>query len=164
MEKLGMPLDLTHTSDQTFAEAADLFGGRIYSSHTCCRSLQPIPRNHSDEQLKAILERDGVIGLPMMNYFLKQGYKETSPKEDVTYADVADHVDHICQLAGNSKQVAIGSDCDGGFGREYMPAELDTHRDLVKLGETLSSRGYSEDDIALILSGNWLRFFAETLP
>jgi len=82
----------------------------------------------------------------------------------VTYAHVADHIDHICQLASNAKHVGIGSDADGGFGKEHMPAELDTHRDLNKLGEVLSGRGYSDDDIAGIMSGNWLAFFRQTLP
>jgi membrane dipeptidase len=164
MHKLGMPLDLTHTADQTFAEAADLFEGRIYSSHTACRALAEMPRNHTDEQIKQIMDRDGVIGLPLFNHFLNAAYEEDSPKDMVTYATVADHIDHICQLAGNAKQVGIGSDADGGFGKEHMPAELDTHRDIVKLSETLSQRGYSDDDIACILKDNWLRFFIETLP
>lgn len=164
MEALGMPLDLTHTSDQSFAEAEDLFGGRIYSSHTGCRALNDIPRNHTDAQLKTIIDRGGVIGLPMFNYFLKAGYKEGSPKEMVTYADVADHVDHICQFAGNAKAVGIGSDADGGFGCEHMPAELETHRDITRFGQKLSSRGYSDDDILGVMHGNWTRFFCETLP
>lgn len=164
MHELGMPLDLTHTADQSFAEAADLFEGRIYSSHTACRALAEMPRNHSDEQLKQIIERDGVIGLPLFNHFLHAAYEEDSPKEMVTYAHVADHIDHICQLAGSAMQVGIGSDADGGFGKEHMPAELDTHRDIVKLAEVLSQRDYSDDDIAAMMQGNWIRFFSETLP
>jgi len=163
MAELGMPLDLTHTSDETFAEATDRFEGRIYSSHTACRALAEMPRNHTDQQLKRIIERDGVIGLPMFNRFLNAAYEEDSPKEMVTYATVADHIDHICQLAGDAAHVGIGSDADGGFGREHMPAELDTHRDINKLGEVLSKRGYTDDDIEGIMQGNWLRFFVETL-
>jgi len=163
MHALDMPLDLTHTADQSFAEAADLFEGRIYSSHTACRSLAEMPRNHSDEQLKQIIDRDGVIGLPMFNHFLFAAYQEDSPKDMVNYGHVADHVDHICQLAGNTKHIGIGSDCDGGFGSEHMPAELDTHRDIINLGETLSTRGYSDADIVGIMRGNWIRFFSETL-
>ena len=164
MHGLGMPLDLTHTADQTFAEAVDLFEGRIYSSHTACRALAEMPRNHTDEQLKQIIDRDGVIGLPLFNHFLDAAYEEDSSKETVTYTTVADHIDRICQLAGNAKHVGIGSDADGGFGREHMPAELDTHRDIVKLSEVLSQRGYSDDDIAGILVDNWIRFFEQTLP
>lgn len=164
MHELGMPLDLTHTADQTFAEASDLFEGRIYSSHTACRALADMPRNHTDAQLKQIIDRDGIIGLPMYNFFLKVPLAEDAPKNAVTYSDLVDHIDHICQLAGSANHVGIGSDADGGFGKEHMPAELDTHRDIVKLGETLSARGYSDEDIAGILKDNWLRFFSETLP
>ncbi|MFK7790507.1 MAG: dipeptidase [Phycisphaeraceae bacterium] len=164
MHALGMPLDLTHTADQSFAEAAGLFEGRIYSSHTACRAIADMPRNHSDEQLKQIIERDGVIGLPLFNHFLHAAYEEHSPKDTVTYAHVADHIDHICQLAGHGKAVGIGSDADGGFGKEHMPAELDTHRDITRLSSTLADRGYADADIAAVLHGNWLRFFSETLP
>jgi len=164
MHALGMPLDLTHTADQSFADATDLFEGRIYSSHTACRALAEMPRNHTDQQLKQIIERNGVIGLPLFNRFLNASYEEDSPKAMVTYATVADHVDHICQLAGSAKHVGIGSDADGGFGKEHMPAELDTHRDIAKLADVLTQRGYSDADIAAILKSNWLRFFGETLP
>jgi membrane dipeptidase len=70
---------------------------------------------------------------------------------------VADHIDHICQLAGNSQHAAIGSDLDGGFGREQSPSDLDTIADLQHLAELLSGRGYSDRDIADIMHGNWLR-------
>lgn len=164
MERLGMPLDLTHTSDQTFTEAVDCFGGQIYSSHTCCRALCDLPRNHTDKQLLTIIERGGVIGLPLFNYFLMAGYKEKGGKQQANLATLANHIDHICQLAGSAKQVAIGSDSDGGFGAEHMPAEIGTHRDIHKLAGTLAGRGYPDDDVALILGGNWEHFFAQTLP
>ncbi|MFN3167157.1 MAG: dipeptidase [Phycisphaeraceae bacterium] len=164
MEALGMPLDLTHTSDQTFAEAAGLFGGRVYSSHTACRSLADMPRNHTDAQLRQIIERDGVIGLPLFNVFLHAGYEREGGKQQVGFDVVADHIEHICQLSGDAKHVAIGSDADGGFGSEHVPAEMDTHRDIATLGEVLSRRGYSDRDVAGVLSGNWVRFFGETLP
>jgi membrane dipeptidase len=164
MHELGMPLDLTHTADQTFAEAVDRFAGRIYSSHTGCRAIAEMPRNHTDTQLKQIIDRDGVVGLPLFNHFLDAGYQEDSPKERVAYEKVVEHIDHICQLAGNAQQVGIGSDADGGFGSEHMPAEFDTHRDLLKLAETLSHSGFGDEEIADILCDNWLRFFAETLP
>lgn len=164
MHELSMPLDLTHTADQTFAEAADLFEGRIYSSHTACRALAEMPRNHTDAQLKQIIDRDGVIGLPLFNHFLDASYREDSPKEMVSYETVVRHIDHICQLAGNTEQVGIGSDADGGFGKEHMPAELDTHRDILKLADALSQDDFTDEDIAAILYGNWSRFFSETLP
>lgn len=164
MHRLGMPLDLTHTADQTFAEAADLFEGRIYSSHTCCRALSDIPRNHTDAQFKQIIERDGVIGLPLLNAFLMKDYDRDGGKGQVPLALLADHADHICQLAGSAKHIALGTDADGGFGAELMPEGIDTHRDLHKFVDTLRGRGWSDDDVALLMHGNWVRFFGETLP
>ena len=164
MHRLGMPLDLTHTSDQTFAEAEALFEGRIYSSHTGCRAVCDIARNHSDEQLRAVIGRGGVIGLPMFNLFLKAGYERDGGKAQVPLAVAADHADHICQLAGNTRHVALGTDSDGGFGAEHMPAEIDTHRDLHKFADTLGGRGYSDAEIEGVMFGNWMRFFSETLP
>ena len=164
LEQLGMPLDLTHTSDKTFAEAADRFAGRIYSSHTGCRAVCNLRRNHTDEQLKIIIERNGVVGLPIFNRFLLEGWRRDAGKEQATIDTVLQHIDHLCQLAGSAEHVAIGSDFDGGFGREHIPAEMDTHRDLRKLADALAQRGYSPEDIALIMGGNWERFYAQTLP
>lgn len=77
--------------------------------------------------------------------------------ERVIIEDVVDHIDHICQLAGNAKHAALGCDLDGGFGREQSPSYLDTISDLQKHVEILTRRGYHMDDISLIMHGNWLR-------
>jgi membrane dipeptidase len=76
----------------------------------------------------------------------------------VTLAHVTDHIDHICQLAGSTQHAAIGSDLDGGFGREQSPSDLDTIADLQNIVHILSQRGYNDADIAAIMHGNWLRF------
>jgi membrane dipeptidase len=83
-----------------------------------------------------------------------RGARDNPP---ATLKHVSDHIDHICQLAGNANHAAIGSDLDGGFGREQSPADLDTIADLQKLGEILDKRGYNTNDISLIMHGNWLR-------
>ena len=75
--------------------------------------------------------------------------------------DVTHHIDHICQLAGNSLHAGIGSDLDGGFGREQSPSDLDTIADLQSVADILSSRGYSEEDISAIMHGNWLRLLQQ---
>jgi membrane dipeptidase len=69
-----------------------------------------------------------------------------------------DHLDHVCQVAGNAEHVGIGSDLDGGYGREQSPHDLETIADLTRLPEMLAARGYSADDIEKIMRGNWLRF------
>ena len=72
---------------------------------------------------------------------------------------VIDHIDHICQIAGNARHVAIGSDLDGGYGTEQSPEDLDTIADLQKIPDLLRARGYSAADIEGVMHGNWLRFF-----
>jgi membrane dipeptidase len=69
-----------------------------------------------------------------------------------------DHIDHVCQLAGNAQHSGVGTDLDGGFGREQSPGDLDTIADLSRLPSMLARRGYSPADIELILHGNWIRF------
>ena len=82
----------------------------------------------------------------------------------IKLSHVVDHMDHICQLAGNARHVAIGTDLDGGFGREQSPADLDTIADLQKFPDLLRKRGYSEADVTGITYGNWVRFLEKALP
>ncbi|MGB8982285.1 MAG: membrane dipeptidase [Anaerolineales bacterium] len=162
MDKLGILLDLTHLSDEAFWEAVDLFGGPVLASHNNCRALVPHQRQFDDRQIRAILSRGGVIGVALDNWMLRPGWtRGAKDNERVTLAHVADHMDHICQLAGNSRHVGIGSDLDCGFGREQSPADLDTIADLQHIPEILSRRGYSDTDIAFIMHGNWLSLLQE---
>jgi membrane dipeptidase len=162
MEQLGMMLDLTHFSDQAFWQALDRYHGPLLASHNNCRVLVPHQRQFSDVQLKAIFERDGVIGVALDAWMLQPGWiVGKSTNEHVTLENVVDHVDHICQLAGNTRHVGIGSDLDGLFGREQSPRDLDTIADLQKLGDLLARRGYREADVAAILHGNWLRLLRQ---
>ena len=158
MERLGILLDLTHLSDEAFWEAMDCFGGHVLASHNNSRALVPHQRQFDNKQIHAILSRDGVIGVAFDNWMLRPGWtRGARDNERVTLSHVADHIDHICQLAGNSQHAGIGSDLDGGFGREQSPADLDTIADLQRLTELLSKRGYNDDDIGAIMHGNWLR-------
>jgi len=162
MDKLGILLDLTHLSDEAFWEAVDLFGGPVLASHNNCRALVPHQRQFDDRQIRAILSRGGVIGVALDNWMLRPGWtRGAKDNERVTLAHAADHMDHICQVAGNSRHVGIGSDLDGGFGREQSPADLDTIADLQHIPEILSRRGYSDTDIAFIMHGNWLSLLHE---
>ena len=162
MESLGILLDLTHLSDEAFWEAMDCFGGQVLASHNNCRALVPHQRQFDNKQIRAIIEREGVIGVALDNWMLRAGWtRGAKDNERVTLAHIVDHMDHICQLAGNSHHAAIGSDLDGGFGREQSPADLDTIADLQHLTEVLSKRGYRDEDIASIMHGNWLRLLRE---
>lgn len=162
MERLGMVLDLTHMSDEAFWEALEHYNGLVLASHNNCRALVPHQRQFSDAQLKAIFERDGVIGAAMDTWMLQPGWVVgQSTNAGITLDTVVDHIEYICQLAGNSRHAAIGTDLDGGYGREQSPCDLDTIADLQKLAGLLSNRGYSQADITAILHGNWLRLLRQ---
>ncbi len=158
MERLGVLLDVTHCSDRSFWQALERYNGPILASHNNCRRLVPHQRQFADEQLQAIFQRDGVIGAAFDAWMLEPGWvRERSTNARVTLATVVDHIDYVCQLAGSSRHAAIGSDLDGGLGREQSPRDLDTIADLQRLVELLAARGYGEADVAAILHGNWLR-------
>ena len=162
MQRLGVTLDLTHCSDQAFWEALEHYEGLVLASHNNCRALVPHQRQFSDEQLRAIFERDGVIGAAFDAWMLQPGWVSgQSTNEAVTLNTVVDHMDHVCQLAGNSRHAGIGTDLDGGYGREQSPSDLDTIADLQKLAGLLADRGYNDDDIAAIMHGNWLRLLRQ---
>lgn len=162
MEELGMLLDVTHLCDDSFWEALDAFGGKLLASHQNCRALVPGDRQFSDEQLRAVIERGGVIGAALDAWMLQPGWvRGETTNVSLTLEAVADQIDHVCQLAGNSRHAAVGSDLDGGYGKEQCPRDLDTIADLQRIPDLLRARGYQEADIAAIMHGNWLRFFRE---
>ncbi|NBC10819.1 MAG: peptidase M19 [Planctomycetes bacterium] len=171
MLALRMPLDLSHLSDQSFAEAAERYsGGAVYASHSSCRAIvsgndhvHPM-RMLDDAQIKTVVEADGVIGVPVFNAFLEPGYHRGSDPDGVPIDRLADHIDHICQLAGDAAHVAIGSDADGGFGAEHTPAGLESIADCCRIGDTLARRGYGDAQVAAVMHGNWVRFFTRHLP
>jgi membrane dipeptidase len=168
MRRLNMALDCTHLSDQAFWEAVRLFDGPLLASHQNCRALAPLQRQFTDEQLKVVIERDGVIGASFDIMMVRAGWQpkaisNLAAPNPVMLREVVDHIDHVCQLAGNAQHAAIGSDLDGGFGREQSPRDLDTIADLQKMAGLLAERGYSQEDIASILHGNWLRFLGKVL-
>jgi membrane dipeptidase len=158
MERLGFLLDVTHLADAAFWEALDHYHGPVLASHNNCRALVPHPRQFTDDQLRAIIVRGGVIGAAFDSWMLGPGWVRGAPDNPpVSLANVVDHIDHVCQLAGSSAHAAIGSDLDGGFGREQSPHDLDTIADLQTLPGLLAARGYTADDMAAIMHGNWLR-------
>ena len=160
MESLGVVLDLTHCSDQAFWQALEHHRGPVLASHNNSRALVPSQRQFGDDQIQAIVERDGVIGVALDAWMLASGWtigdRLDPANPHVQLEHVVAQIDHICQLTGNSRHAAIGSDLDGGFGREQSPRDLDTIADLQKLPPMLAARGYGEADIAAIMHGNWL--------
>jgi membrane dipeptidase len=161
MQRLGIILDVTHLCDQSFWEAVDLFEGPIWASHSNCRALVLKNRQLADEHIKCLVGRGAVIGIALDAWMLVPGWErgQTTPETAGLKLDrVIDHMDHICQLSGNARHVGIGSDLDGGFGREQSPADLHAISDLARLPELLRARGYGEADIQGIMHGNFLGF------
>lgn len=162
---IGMILDVTHLADMAFFEALDIYDGPVLASHHNCRALVPGDRQLNDEQLKLLIQRGAVIGAAFDAWMLYPGWVRQQTKPEVVGIEAAaDHMDHICQLAGSAKHCAFGTDLDGGFGTEQTPRDLDTITDVHKLEEILASRGYKGADIDDIFFGNWLRFFSKALP
>lgn len=165
MRRAGMALDVTHLADQSFDEALDAFDGVTLASHHNCRALVPGDRQLTDEQIRRLVERGAVIGAAMDDWMLYPGWvRGESDPGLVDLDDVVDHIDHVCQIAGNSAHAAIGTDLDGGYGTEQTPHDLDTIADLQKLPALLQQRGYTEQDVANIMHGNWLRLLTRSLP
>ena len=164
IEKLGIALDMTHLSDKAFWQVADTFGGRVLASHQNARKFCDWQRQFSDEQLKFVIQKGGVIGVAFDAIMLQPGWVRGVSKPVVTIERAVENVDHVCQMAGNCNHSGIGSDLDGGYGKDQCPADLDTIADLQKIPALLSKRGYQDADIKAIMHGNWLRFFGEVLP
>lgn len=160
MDRLGMILDVTHLSDGCFWDALDLFEGTVWASHSNCRALVPDARQFSDDQIKKLIERGAVIGAALDAWMMIPGWvrgKTTPQATGLKLEVLCDHIDHVCQLAGNALHSGIGSDLDGGFGIEQTPVDLDTIADLSRLPGMLAKRGYSQTDVENILHGNFLR-------
>jgi membrane dipeptidase len=163
--RLGMILDVTHLCDVSMEQALDVYNGPVLASHHNCRALVPGDRQLTDPQIKQLIARGAVIGAALDAWMLYPNWIRGQTQPEVVGLDaVADHIDHVCQLAGNARHAGIGSDLDGGFGFEQTPRDLNTIADLQKLDGILRSRGYSEADVDSIFHGNWLRFFGESLP
>jgi membrane dipeptidase len=169
MEDFNFVVDLSHMDERAAAEALDLYGGPIVATHVNCLELLPgfpTNRHFADGLMRAIIERGGVVGNVPVNSFLKSGWtrKLGSGRDEISLDVYAAHLDHICQLAGNSLHAGIGTDFDGGFGVQSVPAEIDTIADLQKLAPLLRARGYSDADTANIFGLNWLRLLHGSLP
>jgi membrane dipeptidase len=161
MEELNIILDATHLCDDAFWQAMDNFNGNVWASHNNCRALVNHNRQFSDEMIKVLIERGAVIGAAMDAWMIVPDWvrgKSTPKNMDCNLEKVIDHVDHICQLAGNTLHVGIGSDLDGAFGTEQCPYDIETIADLDKIPSLLQKRGYNETDVTNMMHGNWLRF------
>lgn len=167
MAELGMVLDISHMDHQSARQSLDQYQGQVIASHSNAEQLIrgiPINRHLKDETIHQLIARDGVMGIVPLNAFLDWEWRDHGGRAAITLDHLIAQIDHVCQLAGNTRHVALGTDFDGGFGVESVPVEIDTIADLQKLDTRLSEKGYNETDIGQIFSGNWLRILNNNLP
>lgn len=155
MNELGITLDLSHLNEKCFWESIELTNLIPIATHSNARSLTDHPRNLRDEQLKAISDKGGVIGIVLYDYFLKIGDKKP------TLEEVFAHADYMLNLCGED-HVGIGSDMDGARIEDF-PEGLETIADLPKIAQFFLDKGYTDKTVAKIMSGNFLRVLQKNL-
>lgn len=158
IDELGLVHDLSHLNDRAADELLDLAAGRVMASHSNARALLDgkAQRHLTDDHIKAITAREGIIGLNLYSSFL------TTREGRATLEDAADHIEHICAVAGDRSHVGLGSDIDGGFSSTRLPDGVTRHADLGKLANTLAARSWSDDEINGFAHANWARFWKLT--
>ena len=167
IERLKMILDVTHLCDDAFWQALDHYDGALWASHNNCRKFVNHNRQYSDEQIKAIIERKGVIGVALDAWMMVPNWTRgvSDPISTACNLEIAvNNIDHICQIAGNTNHVGIGSDLDGAYGKEQCPYDLETIADLQKIGHLLEKRGYKMEDISKVMHQNFIDFLLKNLP
>ena len=163
----GFVLDISHMDETAALQALDTYPGRVIASHANALALLPgsdSNRHLTERVIRGLLERDGIVGIIPANGFLIPDWKASGGRDAVSLAHAAAQIDYICQMAGDAHHAAIGSDYDGGFGLQSVPAEVDSIADLQKLVPFLGELGYSEAAIAAVMGENWMQLMQECLP
>ncbi len=190
MNRIGMLIDVSHVSDDTFYDVLKYSTKPVVATHSCCRALCGHPRNMTDDMIKALAAAGGVIQINFYPLFLDSGFRKilnesgvsergehiesefiSDPADPVkraawnavqdeimalprpSYRLIADHIDHVVSLVGID-HVGIGSDFDG---IEVTPEGMEDVSMMPKLFDELRSRGYSDEDLCKIASGNFFR-------
>ena len=158
MDECGIIHDASHLSDEAFDGLLETARGPLVATHSNCRALVGESQRHlRDDHVRAIAERDGVIGLNLFSKFLV-------PAGRASIDDCVAHVERMADLMGHRRGVALGTDMDGGFGPGDLPVGLDHPRKLDALAEALRSAGWSDSEVEGFAYGNWLRVLERALP
>ena len=159
LDEAGIVHDLSHLADESAHELLELARGPVIASHSNARALMDgeDQRHLSDELIRAIGDRDGVIGLNLFNRFLVGGERRATVDEAIA------HVEHVASVGGRRSIVGLGSDADGGFGTEGLPEGIGGPSDYSVLSDALSARGWSSDEVRGFANENWLRVLREAL-
>ena len=158
MNAMGMMIDLSHASDQTFWDVIKLSKAPVIATHSSCRALCSHRRNLTDEMLKALGEKDGYVGINFYPFFLSDQYEEGKPWRPGV-KEIVDHIDHAVSLAGID-HVGIGSDFDG---IEVTPERVENISQIGVVLDEMRRRGYSESDILKVSGQNLLDVFARII-
>jgi membrane dipeptidase len=161
LDQLGIIHDLSHLADQACRDLLESSDGPVIASHSNCRSIVPGERQLSDEMIRAIMSRGGMIGINFYDKFLLPPSQQN--KRRANLGDVIKHIKHICDIAGSAGQVGLGTDMDGGLGREQIPVEIETSADLPRVADALNAAGFMDREITAIMGANWKRFFLRHL-
>ena len=153
MKKQNVILDLSHLSQKAVDEAFKHFDGPVMATHCNSRSICDVSRNLTDDTLKEVARRGGVVGTVFYDGFICKPLKGRAHLSDLTK-----HIEHMAKVMGGTKHIAIGSDMDGGFGKTRLPFELQSHWDFGDIVLELEKIGVKDDEIAGIMGGNWLNF------
>jgi membrane dipeptidase len=156
MSAVGMALDVSHLADASLWEALGRFDGHVVASHSNARALTPTDRHLTDDALRALAERDAVVGIVLGNGFLDPVAAHAG--RSVTLEAVRRHAAHVAALVG-WERLGIGSDLDGGFGAEETPVELTRAGDFAKLAAAVPP-AHGDD----LLGGAWWRWLERALP
>ena len=148
MQRVGMAVDVSHLNEAGFYDLFAKTDRPPMASHSCCRALCDHFRNLTDEQIRAMVERGGWIGVNFYPRFLREDGK-------AGVKDIVDHIDHMCQL-GAAKNVGFGSDFDG---IEYAPYDCQSPADIPAILAQLRRRGYSEEAVEDIAGRNFLNYY-----
>jgi membrane dipeptidase len=152
LERHGLILDCTHFAEESYLEALDEFDGDVIASHSNCRIYCPTDRHLTDEMIRKLASRGGVIGTVLYNGFLDGKWQKGNPKNEVTLSQVVKNIVHVCEISGS-------------FGYESIPKELDTSADLYKIGEALRiEANFSDNEVEDVMGGNFLRILRKVLP
>ena len=158
LDRLGIIHDASHLAEESFWQLLDLTDGPVMASHSNCRAIVPTDRQLSDDMIRALVKRGGVIGINFYDKFLLPP-DQYQKRRRATLADLVAHMQRICELAGSANHVGIGTDLDGGLGREQIPREITTAADLPRVADALAEANFDDRAICGILGGNWLSFF-----
>ena len=153
MNRIGMVVDVSHISDAGFFDVIETTNSPIIASHSNCRALCNHRRNLTDEMIKLLAEKDGVMGMNFAPSFVDEN------KDHATLERVLDHVDHVVKTVGVG-HVGLGSDFDG---IDSTPKGLENVTKMPCFTEGLLKRGYSEDEVLKILGENFLRVFGKVI-